>query len=114
VANKWYDVSVEGFVLVLAGQDPSADDKLQFFLTFGGTQVSSAGIQLNPGQQSAGTESVGPLRQGDSPNFSWFGRLFSGATPSASVALSVILYAGGPPSGSYSVTVNNLTILEIA
>jgi hypothetical protein len=113
VANKWYDVAFEGFVLVLAGQNPSADDKLQFFLNFGGTTLSSAGFQLNPGQQSAGTETVGPLTQGDAPNFSWFGRIFTGATPSGSVQLSVILYAGGPPSGTYSITVNSLTILEI-
>jgi hypothetical protein len=114
VANKWYDVAFEGFCLVLAGADPGPDDKLQFFLNFGGTTLASAAFQLNPGQQSAGTETVGPLRQGDAPNFSWFGRLFTGATPSGSVQLSVILYAGGPPSGTYSITVNSLTILEVA
>jgi hypothetical protein len=114
VANKWYDVSFEGFCLVLSGPDPGVDDKVQFFITFGGTTLASAGFQLNPGQQSPGTETVGPLRVGDAPNFSWFGRLFTGATPSASVALSVILYPGGPPSGTYSITVNSLTILEVA
>jgi hypothetical protein len=114
VANKWYDVSVEGFILALATSAVGVDDKVQFFLNFGGTTLASAGFQLNPGQQSAGTETVGPMVQGDSPQFSWFGRLFTGATPSGSVQLSVILYAGGPPSGSYSVTVNSFTILEIA
>jgi hypothetical protein len=113
VPNKWYDVAFEGFILVGTG-NPGPDDKLQFFLNFGGTALASAGFQLNPGQQSSGFETLGPLKAGDSPNFTWFGRFFTGATPSGSVQLSVILYAGGPPSGTYSVTVNSLTILEIA
>jgi hypothetical protein len=114
LANTWYDVSVEGFVLVLAGNNPGGDDKLQFFINFGGTTLASAGFQLNPGQQSSGTETVGPLTVGDAPQFSWFGRFFTGATPSGSVQLSVILYPGGPPSGTYSVTANSLSILQIS
>jgi hypothetical protein len=111
-ANTWYDVAFEGFILV-GGSNPGADDKIQFFLQFGSTAQSQAGFQLNPGQQSSGFETVGPLKAGDSPNFSWFGRVFSGATPSVNALLSVILYPGGPPSGSYTLTVFNFTALQI-
>jgi hypothetical protein len=106
-------VAFEGYILV-NGNNPGPDDKVQFFLAFGGTTVSSAGFQLNPGQQFPGTETVGPLKQGDSPNFSWFGRIGTPAVPSGSVTLSVILYPGGPPSASYSVTIYSLTVLKVA
>ena len=112
-ANTWYDVAFEGFVLVSGGQNPGPDDKIQFFLQFGSTAPSQAGFQLNPGQQSSGFETVGPLKAGDSPNFSWSGRVFSGAVPSANALLSVILYPGGPPSGTYTMTVFNFTALQI-
>lgn len=112
-ANSWYDVAFEGFCLV-GTTNPGLDDKIQFFLAFGGTTVSSAGFQLNPGQQSAGTETVGPLKAGDSPNFSWMGRIGTPAVPSGSATLSVILYPGGPPSGSYTITITSLTVLKVA
>jgi len=111
--NTWYDVAFEGFVLVGGGQNPGTDDKIQFFLQFGSTAPSQAGFQLNPGQQSSGFETTGPVKAGDSPNFSWFGRVFSGAVPSANALLSVILYPGGPPSGTYTMTVFNFTALQI-
>jgi hypothetical protein len=113
-ANSWYDVAFEGFILVGGGQNPGADDKIQFFTAFGGTAQSQAGFQLNPGQQSSGFETTGPVKAGDSPNFSWFGRIFTGAVPSGSVTLSVILYPGGPPSGTYTITLFNFTALKVA
>jgi hypothetical protein len=111
-ANTWYDVAFEGFVLV-GTTTPGPDDKLQFFIQFGSTAPSQAGFQLNPGQQSSGFETLGPVKAGDSPNFSWSGRFFSGATPSANALLSVILYPGGPPSGTYTMTIYNFTALQI-
>jgi hypothetical protein len=113
-ANSWYDVAFEGFILVGGGQNPGADDKIQFFTAFGGTAQSQAGFQLNPGQQSSGFETTGPVKAGDSPNFSWMGRIFTGAVPSGSVTLSVILYPGGPPSGTYTITLFNFTALKVA
>jgi hypothetical protein len=112
-ANSWYDVAFEGFILV-GTSNPGADDKIQFFTSFGSTAQSQAGFQLNPGQQSSGFETLGPVKAGDSPNFSWSGRVFSGAVPSASALLSVILYPGGPPSGSYTITLFNFTALKVA
>ena len=112
-ANSWYDVAFEGLILV-GTSNPGADDKIQFFTAFGSTAQSQAGFQLNPGQQSSGFEEVGPLKAGDSPNFSWFGRVFTGAVPSASALLSVILYPGGPPSGTYTITLFNFTALKVA
>jgi hypothetical protein len=111
--NSWYDVAFEGFILVGTG-NPGADDKIQFFIQFGSTTGASAGFQLNPGQQASGFETLGPLKAGDSPNFSWSGRLFTGAVPSATASISVILYPGGPPSGTYTITLFNFTALEIA
>jgi hypothetical protein len=113
-ANSWYDVAFEGFILVGGGQNPGTDDKIQFFTAFGGTAQSQAGFQLNPGQQSSGFETTGPVKAGDSPNFSWMGRIFTGAVPSGSVTLSVILYPGGPPSGTYTITLFNFTALKVA
>jgi hypothetical protein len=110
--NTWYDVTFEGFILV-GTNNPGADDKIQFFVQFGSTTQASAGFQLNPGQQSSGFETLGPLKAGDSPNFSWSGRFFSGAVPSATASLSVILYPGGPPSGTYTITLFNFTALQI-
>jgi len=110
--NTWYDVAFEGAILV-GTSNPGADDKLQFFLQFGSTAPSQAGFQLNPGQQSSGFETLGPVKAGDSPNFSWFGRVFSGAVPSANAIISVILYPGGPPSGTYTMTIYNFTALQI-
>ena len=112
-ANSWYDVAFEGFILV-GTSNPGADDKIQFFTSFGGTAQSQAGFQLNPGQQSSGFETLGPVKAGDSPNFSWMGRVFSGAVPTGSVTLSVILYPGGPPSGTYTITLFNFTALKVA
>jgi hypothetical protein len=106
-------VAFEGFCLV-GTSAPGADDKIQFFLAFGGTTVSSAAFQLNPGQVSSGFETLGPLKAGDSPNFSWAGRIGTPSVPSGSVTLSVILYPGGPPSGTYNVTINSLTVLKVA
>jgi hypothetical protein len=111
--NTWYDVAFEGFVLVDGASTPGPDDKIQFFIQFGSTAPSQAGFQLNPGQQSSGFETLGPVKGGDSPNFSWSGRFFSGATPSANALLSVILYPGGPPSGTYTMTVYSFTALQI-
>jgi hypothetical protein len=110
--NSWYDVAFEGFVLV-GGSNPSADDKIQFFITFGTGLAGLAGFQLNPGQQSSGFETLGPVKAGDSPSFSWTGRLFSGAVPSVAT-LNVILYPGGPPSGTYAMTLLNFTALKVA
>lgn len=113
VANSWYDIAFEGFCLVEGGPNPGTDDKLQFFFSLGQGILGSGGFQLNPGQQSSGFETVGPLKSGDSPNFSFFGRVFTGAAPSIPL-LSIILYPGGPPSASYTITLANYTALKIA
>lgn len=111
-ANSWYDVAFEGFVLV-GTTSPGPDDKIQFFVTLGTGLAGQAGFQLNPGQQSSGFETVGPLKAGDSPSFSWSGRVFTGATPSVAT-LNVVLYPGGPPSATYSLTLLNFTALKVA
>lgn len=110
--NSWYDVAFEGFVLVGA-TNPGVDDKIQFFVTFGTGLAGLAAFQLNPGQQSSGFETLGPVKAGDSPSFSWTGRVFTGATPSVAT-LNVILYPGGPPSGTYAMTLLNFTALKVA
>jgi len=110
--NSWYDVAFEGFVLV-GGSNPNEDDKLQFFVVLGTGLAGLAGFQLNPGQQSSGFETIGPLKAGDSPSFSWAGRVYTGATPSVAT-LNVVLYPGGPPSGTYTMTVLNFTALKVA
>jgi hypothetical protein len=110
--NSWYDVAFEGFVLV-GGTNPGPDDKLQFFVVLGTGLAGLAGFQLNPGQQSSGFETLGPVKAGDSPSFSWTGRVFTGATPSVAT-LNVILYPGGPPSGTYNMTLLNFTALKVA
>ena len=111
--NSWYDVAFEGFILVEGGVNPGADDKLQFFLSFGPNALGEAQFQLNPGQQSSGFETLGPLKDGDSPNFSWSGRVFSGAVPTIAV-LSVILYEGGPITAQYGMTIVSFTALKVA
>ena len=105
-------MAFEGFVLV-GTTNPGADDKLQFFVTLGTGLAGQAGFQLNPGQQSSGFETVGPLKAGDSPSFSWSGRVFTGATPSVAT-LNVVLYGGGAPTGTYSMTLLNFTALKVA
>jgi len=110
--NSWYDVAFEGFVLV-GGSNPNDDDKLQFFIVLGTGLAGLAGFQLNPGQQSSGFETIGPLKAGDSPSFSWAGRIYTGATPSVAT-LNVVLYPGGPPSGTYTMTLLNFTALKVA
>jgi len=112
-ANSWYDVAFEGLILV-GTTNPGTDDKIQFFVGMGGNAQSQAGFQLNPGQQSSGFETLGPVKAGDSPSFSWTGRLFTGSVPSATTLLSVILYPGGPPSGTYNITLFNFTALKVA
>lgn len=111
-ANSWYDIAFEGYCLV-GTQNPGSDDKIQFFFSLGGGILGSGGFQLNPGQQSSGFETLGPLKAGDSPNFSFIGRVFTGASPSNPL-LSVILYPGGTPSGTYNITLANYTALKIA
>jgi hypothetical protein len=106
-------VAFEGLILV-GTSTPGTDDKIQFFVQMGGNSQSQAGFQLNPGQQSSGFETLGPVKAGDSPSFSWMGRLFTGAVPSATTILSVILYPGGPPSGTYTISVFNFTALKVA
>ena len=110
--NSWYDVAFEGFVLV-GGSNPNEDDKLQFFIVLGTGLAGLAGFQLNPGQQSSGFETIGPLKAGDSPSFSWAGRIYTGATPSVAT-LNVVLFPGGPPSGTYTMTLLNFTALKVA
>jgi hypothetical protein len=112
VPNSWYDIAFEGFVLVGA-TNPGTDDKLQFFVALGPGLAGQAQFQLNPGQQSSGFETLGPVKAGDSPSFSWIGRVFTGPTPSVAT-LNVILYPGGPPSGTYSMTILNFTALKVA
>lgn len=111
-ANSWYDISFEGYCLI-GTQNPSADDKLQFYFSVGAGIQGSGGFQLNPGQQSSGFESLGPIKAGDSPNFSFFGRVFTSNNPSVPL-LSVVLFPGGPPSGVYNITIFNYTALKVA
>jgi hypothetical protein len=112
VPNSWYDIAFEGFVIV-GTTNPGTDDKLQFFVALGPGLAGQAQFQLNPGQQSSGFETLGPVKAGDSPSFSWIGRVFTGPTPSVAT-LNVILYPGGPPSGTYSMTILNFTALKVA
>ena len=110
--NSWYDVSFEGFVEV-GVTNPGADDKITFTATISGGIQGSVTFTLNPGQQSSGFETLGPVKAGDSPNFSWKGRMKTGATtPIPSIA--GIVLPGGAPSGTYNATLSSFTCLKIA
>jgi hypothetical protein len=112
-ANSWYDVSFEGFILVQGGANPGPDDRLQFIATISGGIQGSVTLSLNPGQQSSGFETLGPVNAGDSPNFSWKGRLKTGATTTIP-SISGLVIPGGPPSGTYNATISSFTALKIA
>lgn len=110
--NTWWDVAFDGLLFVTGTTDPGVDDKVQFTCSFGPGTRAGAGFQLNPGQQNSGTESLGPLKAGDSAGFSFVGRIQTPISPSAST-LTMVAFPGGPPSGAYSVNMLSFTAFQV-
>jgi len=107
-----YDVSVKGILTVTGSTNPGPDDNITFTASVGPQFDGTTPFVLYPGQTNTGLTQAGPLRVGDSVLFSWVGRLFSGASPTAG-SLTMLLQPGGPPSASYTVNIVNFTALQV-
>jgi hypothetical protein len=107
-----YDVSVKGILTVTGSTNPGPDDNITFTASVGPQFDGTTPFVLYPGQTNTGLSQAGPLRVGDSVLFSWVGRLFSGASPTAG-SLTMLLQPGGPPSASYTVNIVNFTALQV-
>jgi len=110
--NTWWDVAFDGLLFVTSQTNPGVDDKIQFACSFGPGGRAGASFQLNPGQQSSGTEQLGPLKAGDSTGFSFMGRIQTPSSPTNSL-LTMVGFPGGPPSGAYSVNMLSFTAFQV-
>jgi hypothetical protein len=113
VAGVTYDVSVKGILTVTGTTSPGPDDNITFTPSIGPAFDGTTPFVLTPGQTNTSLSKAGPLKVGDSVLFSWVGRLFSGASPTAG-SLTMLLQPGGPPSASYTVNIVNFTALQVA
>jgi len=108
-----YDVAVKGILTVTGTTSPGPDDSIAFTASVGGPFNGTSIFILYPGQTTTNTEKAGPLRVGDSVQFSWFGRLTSEVTPTGG-SLTMLLTPGGPPSASYTVNIVSYNAYQIA
>ena len=108
-----YDVAVKGILTVTGTTSPGPDDTIAFTASVGGPFNGTSIFILYPGQTTTNTEKAGPLRVGDSIQFSWFGRLTSEVTPTGG-SLTMLLTPGGPPSASYTVNIVSYNAYQIA
>jgi hypothetical protein len=100
--GTYLDVSVQGLLTISGPTNPGPEDAISFIAGFGQTTLGKGTFVLYPGQTNTALQTAGPLAIGGTFVFSWSGRVFTGATPTAG-SLTMVLFGGGPPTATYAV-----------